>query len=265
MSRSLANALMALAASVLAVLALAGPAHAAGGAPSADAQRLIEEGDRHDARLDTQHALASFVEADRLSPRNPEILQRIAREHGLSMDDTKSPDEQRKRGQSCLQYAKQAVDADAGNAHAQLAAAICYGRLASLVDHRTALEYSRQVKEHVDRAIAIDPKNDYAWHVLGAWNYSLASIGGFQRSMARLIYGAIPAASYAEAERCFRKAVELAPERLSHHVELGRTLYAMKRRDDGAAELKRGLALPNREKDDPESRRRAGELLAQNK
>jgi len=48
---------------------------------------------------------------------------------------------------------------------------------------------------------------------------------------------------------------------VSHHVELGRTYAAMGRKDEARTELRKGLGLPNREKDDPESKRRASETL----
>jgi Flp pilus assembly protein TadD len=77
------------------------------------------------------------------------------------------------------------------------------------------------------------------------------------------VYGGIPPASNEEAARLLRKAVELAPEHVSHHVELGRAYLALGMKDEARTELQRGLALPDREKDDPESKRRAKEALAQ--
>jgi hypothetical protein len=49
---------------------------------------------------------------------------------------------------------------------------------------------------------------------------------------------------------------------VSHRVELGRTYAALGRKDAARTELRKGLGLPNREKDDPESKRRASAALA---
>jgi tetratricopeptide (TPR) repeat protein len=228
-----------------------------------DVARLMEQGLAEDARLDTAHALEAFLEAEKLAPNDANVLYRIAREYALSMNDTASKDEQRTRGEQALAYAKRAVAADPRNAQAQLAAAICYGRLAPFVDTRTRIAYSQLIKQHSDAALALDPSDDYAYHVLGVWNYELAGLNPVLRGMARVIYGALPDASYLDAERDFQKAVELSPARVSHHVELGRTYVALGNKELARKELTLALGFPDREKDDPESKRRARQALQQ--
>jgi tetratricopeptide (TPR) repeat protein len=226
-----------------------------------DIARLMEQGLAEDARLDTAHALEAFLAAEKLALNDANVLYRIAREYALSMNDTASKDEQRARGEQALAYAKRAVAADPKNAQAQLAAAICYGRLAPFVDTRTRIAYSQLIKQHSDAALALDPSDDYAYHVLGVWNYELAGLNPVLRGMARVIYGALPDASYLDAERDFQKAVELSPARVSHHVELGRTYIALGNKELARKELTLALGFPDREKDDPESKRRARQAL----
>jgi tetratricopeptide (TPR) repeat protein len=98
--------------------------------------------------------------------------------------------------------------------------------------------------------------------VLGAWNFELAQMGTFTRTFVKVVYGGIPPASNEEAVKLFRKAVELAPDRVSHHAELGRAYAALGRKDEARIELRKALALPVREKDDPESKKRATQTLA---
>jgi tetratricopeptide (TPR) repeat protein len=222
-----------------------------------DVERLMAQGLAQDASLDTTRALQTFLEAGKLAPRDANVLYRIAREYALSMNDTASKDEQRARGEQALSYARRAVAADPKNAQAQLAAAICYGRLAPFVDTRPRISYSQLIKQHADAALALDPSDDYAYHVLGVWNYELAGLNPLLRGMARVIYGALPDASYDAAERDFKKAVALAPARVSHHLELGRTYVALGKKDLARQELTLALGFPDQEKDDPESKRRA--------
>jgi tetratricopeptide (TPR) repeat protein len=222
---------------------------------------LMEQGLAQDASLDTAHALQTFLEAEKLAPNDANVLYRIAREYVLSMNDTASKEEQRARGEQALAYAKRAVAAGSNNAQAHLAAAICYGRLAPFVDTRTRIGYSRLIKEEADAAVALDPTDAYAYHVLGVWNYELAGLNPLLRGMARVIYGSLPDASYADAERYLKKAVELAPARVAHRVELGRAYAALGKKDLARQELRLALTFPDREKDDPESKRRARESL----
>jgi tetratricopeptide (TPR) repeat protein len=228
-----------------------------------DIPSLIAEGDAYDAKLDNAHALERYLEAEKLGATDANTLYRIARQYALSMNDTRSESAQRDLGETALVYAKRAVAADPKSAKAQLSAAVCYGRLISYVNSKTKIEYSRLIKEHADLALKLDPGDSYAWHVLGVWNYELAKMGPLTRGLVKVVYGGMPPASNEEAARLLRKAVELAPDRVSHHVELGRTYLALGLKRQARTELERGLSLPDREKDDPESKRRAREALAQ--
>ncbi|HVY80166.1 MAG TPA: tetratricopeptide repeat protein [Steroidobacteraceae bacterium] len=224
--------------------------------------QLIAEGDAYDAKLDNVHALEAYLEAEKLGATGADTLYRIARQYALRMNDTTSESAQRDLAETALAYAKRAVAADPRNAKAQLSAAVCYGRLVPYVSSKQKVEYSRLIKEHADIALQLDPTDSYAWHILGVWNYELAKMGPFMRGVVKVVYGAIPPASNEEAVRLLRKAVEIAPERVSHHVELGRAYLALGMKNEARAELQRGLALPDREKDDPVSKQRAREALA---
>jgi tetratricopeptide (TPR) repeat protein len=228
-----------------------------------DIAALVAQGDAFDAKLENAAALKAYLEAERLGANDAETLYRIARQYALSMNDTTSEAMQRDLGETALAYAKRAITADPKNAKAQLSAAICYGRLVSFMPSKTRVEYSRLIKEHADTALKLDPNDSYAWHVLGVWNYELAKMGTFMRGVVRVVYGAVPSASNEEAARLLQKAVSIAPERVSHHVELGRVYLALGMKEQARTELERGLALPDREKDDPESKRRAQEALRQ--
>jgi tetratricopeptide (TPR) repeat protein len=227
-----------------------------------DAANLVKQGDAFDAKLDNARALEMYLSAEKLGDTSPDTLYRIARQYALLMNDTPSDDKQRELGEKALSYAKRGVAADPNHAKSVLSVAICYGRLIRFEGARMKVEYSRLVKEHAEKSLQLDPSDSYAWHVLGAWNYELAQMGGFTRTFVKVIYGAMPAASNEEAARLFRKAVEIAPERVSHRVELGRTYAVLGKKDEARTELRKALSLPNTEKDDAESKRRATETLA---
>ena len=218
---------------------------------------LIAQGDLYDQQLQTQASLTAYLEAEKLSPPNADLYRKIAREFALAMPDAPSATAKLALGQKALAFAQRAVATDPQNATAHLALAICYGRLASLVDNKTKLAYSKLVKSHAEQSIALNPSDDYAYHVLGAWHYEMASLNPILLGLAKLIYGNLPPASYTNASSNFQKAIQLNPQRVSHHVELGRTYAALGQKALAQAELKKGLSLPNTEKDDPESKQRA--------
>lgn len=227
----------------------------------AETSEGVKAGDAYDAQLKTKEALAAYLEAEKTQPKDLYVLTRISREYALSMDDVTSVEEKKKLGEQALEYAKRAVELDPKYANAQLSMAICYGRLAPLMDNKTKIAYSKLVKEYADKALALNPGESYCYHVLGAWNYELANLNPVMRALAKLIYGDIPSASNDDAVKYFKKAIEIAPERVGHHVELGRTYLAEGKKDLAKEELTKGLNLPNHEKDDPEEKSRAREAL----
>ena len=107
----------------------------------------------------------------------------------------------------------------------------------------------------------MDSNYDYAHHVLGRWHYEVATLGSGTRFLVKLIYGALPPASTAEAVRHLQRAVELSPTLPSHRVELGFALLADDQRAAAKAAFEQALALPIREKYDTEARHRATEAL----
>jgi tetratricopeptide (TPR) repeat protein len=222
---------------------------------------LMKQGDLCDQHLQTRPALAAYLAAAKLGPPNAEILRRIAKEYGELMTDTSSDDEKRQLGEKAVDYASQAVAADPHNARAQLALAVCYGRVAPLLDNKTKITYSRLVKEHADKALALDPNNDLTYNVLGSWNYELAGLNPFLRALAGMIYGQVPEASYQDSVRYFQKAVQLNPNRLANHIGLGRAYAALGRTAEAREELQRGLSMPSQEKDDPFVKEQGRETL----
>ena len=143
-----------------------------------------------------------------------------------------------------LELARAAIAADAASAQAHLSAAIAYGKLTDFVGMKTKFEYGKIVGEEARRATELDPKEDFAWHVLGRWHHGLSEVSGVERALCKVVFGGLPPASYDEAVACFRKAIAIAPKRIIHHAELARTLTAQKKTSLAAAEWQQVLALP---------------------
>lgn len=222
---------------------------------------LFARGVSLDERHANAEALEVFLTAEKLSPSDSETLRYIAKQYSQMIVDAPSKGRKRELAANSLEYALRAKDANPKNPNARLALAICYGKVAFMAPARKKVEYSRLIKEEAEAAISLDPTNDYAWHVLGRWNYELANFNAALRFLAEVIYGKFPDASTAEAARCLEKAIALGPKRVIHHTELGRTYLALGRKAEARAQLETALKLPSREKDDDESKERAREAL----
>lgn len=230
-------------------------------ASAASVEQLIAQGDALDAQLKSEEALKVYLQAEPLAKNDASLLIKIAKQYGESMTAIKDEAGKRKAGDNALAYAQRAAKLAPTLCDAHLAVAICYGRLLDLVPARTRVEYSRLVKQEAETAVKLDPKSDYAWHMLGRWHQAVATMDGFTKVIVKLVYGGLPAATLEDAAKCFQKAIELKADRLCHHIELGRTLALSGKKVQARQSLERGLALPNRERDDAETKARGREAL----
>jgi tetratricopeptide (TPR) repeat protein len=238
-------------------LFFAAPSHSA---ESADA--LIQQGNVYYDKLQPAEALKYYLPAEKLDPHNVDLLVRIARQYRHLMSDAADKVEKLHLGTTAVNYAERAVGLDPNSPDAQLSVAISYGKLLPLLSAKEQIADSRIMKTAVDKVLALDANNDLGWQILGRWYLGLAEVSPMKRALAQVVYGKLPPANFQDAERCFEKAIQINPTRLMHFIELGRTYADMGRSTDARRCLTKGLAMPNTEKDDPETKEKGRELLA---
>jgi len=222
---------------------------------------LVREGDRFDQQFKPAEALKYYLPAEKLAPNDASLLVKIARQYVFRMDDLKSTTDKLGSAKTALAYAERAVKASPGNSDAHLSIAIVYGKMTPLLGNKQKIEVSKKIKDSAEKAAKLNPRDDYAWHLLGRWHQALAGMSSLTRGIAQLVYGSLPAASNEDAVTYFNKAIALNPNRLIHHIELGRTYAQMGKAAEAKASINKGLAMPNKEKDDAETKRRGRETL----
>jgi tetratricopeptide (TPR) repeat protein len=178
------------------------------------------------------------------------------------MTDAPAKADKLRFGHLALDYSHRAAACGPKDCDAQLATAITLGKMLPYMPTKEQVSATPEIKDSVDKALAIDPKNDTAWHILGRWNRVLAEVNSMKRFIGGLIYGQLPKGSNEEAEHAMKKAISLNPDRLMHYIELGRIYAQMGKNDEAREFINKGLAMPNAEKDDPETKERGRETLA---
>ncbi len=226
------------------------------------AAALIQQGDVYDKRFKPQKALEYYLPAEKETPNDSALLVKITRQYVFRMDDLSSNADKLASARTALAYAERAVKAAPGESDPYLSVAIVWGKMSYLLSNREKVEASKKIKDAAEKAVRLNPQDDYAWHMLGRWHQAVSDMSTLTRGVAQMVYGSIPAASNEEAVKCFKKAIALNPGRLVHYVELGRTYAQMGRKDEAKAEITKGLAMPNKEKDDPETKARGKAALA---
>jgi tetratricopeptide (TPR) repeat protein len=213
------------------------------GSSNPQADKLIEQGDAEVKAMHSPEALALFQQAAKEDPQNADILLRISQQYSNLIGQAKSPEEALDDAKQSLDAAKQAVVIAPDDPKAHLAVAIAYGRMTDFDDNRTKIEDSRLVKSEAEKTLDLDPREDIAYHVLGRWNYGVATLSPVMKLIAKYMYGGMPDASLVEAVMDYQKAIEIAPQRVIHHAELARTYTAMGNTADARKEWEIVLTL----------------------
>ena len=229
---------------------------------AADGDDWMRQASAAEARLDTPEALRCYLAADAATPGHAATLQKIARQYSDLANDQPTTAEKRAYAQHALDYAERAVKLDPDNAVNVLSLAISHAKLAIWSDLRAKIAYSRLVRAEAERAVALDPQYAWAHHVLGCWNYEVADLGSTARLWLRLFYGGLPAASAGQAVQELRRAVELEPGELAHHVELGFAYLSAGNEAEARVQFGAGLSMPCRAKFDLEAQDKARSALA---
>jgi len=222
---------------------------------------LIGQGDLLSQKHDNRAALDVFLKAEKLFPSNADLQIKLASVYCDLMHDAKSKADQKPLAAKALACSQRAVADDPQNAKAHLCASVCYAKNFPWCDNQTKVNYSRQIKAEADKAVALDPKYDLSYHMLGRWNCEVANMNFILTGLVKLIYGGHPAASNEQAIQNFKKAIELAPTRIIHHLQLAHVYDITGQKKLMTDELKACATFTPVDLDDDDAQKIAAKVL----
>lgn len=150
-------------------------------------------------------------------------------------------------------YARRAVAVRGDDAQGHFALANAIGRSVLSMSARDKVRRATEVHAEALRAVELDPRNDGAWHILGRWNAEVERLSAIERLVARTFLGgkALAGASWDEAERDLRIAVDLAPTKIVHRFDLAEILVSRQKWAEAKQQLDEVAALPAVDISDP--------------
>ena len=226
-----------------------------------DINVIIKEADRLEAAADEKAAFTKFKEVLKIQPNNLHALARcseLCSSIGNRETSTKTRDDYFK---VALIYAKTAYKLYPENDDANVAMAIAIGRIILLKSGKEKITFVKELKGYADKAIAVNPKNFKAWHILGKWHYEVSNLNTFEKTAAKIMYGALPASSLSSCIASYEKAKVLNSNFVLNYLELAK---AYKRNDEkvkAIAQLNYLITLPNKVQDDERIKTEARALL----
>lgn len=229
--------------------------------------QLLQESDALYAAFKQKDALNELLKVLQLDPQNHEALSKVSRvyiDFGDMIPESGPDWQERKLKQYSIaaDYARKAVKADPNGTWGHFYVAASLGKIAMQSSIPKQIDLAREIRTEIEKAIAFDPQNGYAYHVYGIWHRKMAEIGQVGRLLSvAVLWRSVPKGSMEKSVEYLKKAIFFNPTVISHHLELARTYAAMGKYQLARNSLKTVQELPVQFSDDPVNRREAQQLL----
>jgi len=136
------------------------------------------------------------------------------------------------------------------------------GNIALVSPISKQVELAGEIREQVEKAIALDPTNGSAYHIYGLWHRKMAEIGRASRAVASVLYGrSLPQGSLEKSIEFLKKAIALNPTVIVSRLELARSHVAREEWEPARAALRSIPELPIQFSDDAKHKQKAEQLL----
>jgi tetratricopeptide (TPR) repeat protein len=189
-------------------------------APVAQSQTAAEHvaaGDKDATALNATGALAEYKAAIAADSTDEEAYWKASRT--LVDLGEYEPDKDKQKARD---LASKAVAMKPSDPEAYFSVARAVGRVALSVGKKERVRYAKEVRTAALECLRLDSLHAGANHVMGRWNAEIMRLSGFSRFMAKNFLGGdvFGTASWAEAVRYMERAVQLDPNRITHHLDL---------------------------------------------
>jgi tetratricopeptide (TPR) repeat protein len=226
------------------------------------AQRYLQQGDAAYAAFDHAGAEQHYRLALAADSTNFEAAWKLCRALIDVGENLPDKSDRKRLYEEAVATARRAIALAPDSANGYVFLSIALGRLALESGPRDKLSIAYEIRENAEKALALDPQNDIAWHVLGRWHRQIVSLSWIERNLAKLLLGGLPKdASIDRAIECFENAVRIRPEVVAHWLELGLCYQKKGEKDSARAAFQKVLALPVSDSDDPQYQAEARQQL----
>lgn len=160
------------------------------------------------------------------------------------------------------EHAKLALSLDDKNAACHKWFGISVSLVGDYLGAKYKLENSITVKEHLEKAAELDPKDPICQHFLGIWYFNFAEMSWRTRKFAKEILGSLPTSTYQEALEHFQKAEEMEPKFSGKNdLMLGTVFLRMKKMDEAKKWLEKATRSFCKTVEDQEAQLEAHRML----
>jgi len=232
-----------------------------------DIEQLHKNADRLYSQFKTKEAAGELLKILQIDPRDLEATTKLSRAY-LDFGDMipeSSPDWREKRMKEyrkAEEYARRAININPNSTWGHFYVAASLGSVALLSPIPKQIDLAAEIRSSVEKAIALDPKNGFAYHVYGIWHRKMAEIGKAGRLFASVLYGRSPPSGNLEKSiEYLKKAVSLNPEVIASRLELAKSYIAAENWPMARSSLIPIRQLPIQFSDDAKHKQHAEQIL----
>jgi tetratricopeptide (TPR) repeat protein len=228
---------------------------------------LLNRADLLYAQFKPKAAIAELLKALELDSRNHEAFAKLSRAYidvGDMIPESASDwqDKRMKEYVVAEEYARKAVEADPNSTWGHFYVAASLGKIAVLSPVSKQVELAEQIHQAVEKSIALDPRNGFAYHVYGVWHRKVAEIGQMKRAFATVVlWRSIPQGTMEKSVDYLKRAIALNPTVIASRLELAKTYLATEQWSLARNHLKSIGELPIQFSDDPIHKQKASQML----
>lgn len=228
-----------------------------------DIALLAKEAENLERQLKEPEALAKYKQILLQEPSGIKYLVKATELEIAIGSREKDANNKRLFFESALAYAERAIKADSNSADAHYAMASASGKMTDLdIDNKKIVAYVKEVKDHADKAIQLQPNHARANYTLGKWHYEMVTLSGFKKAAVKLFYGGLPNGDLDKAILYMEKCRTLEPYFVTNQLDLAKA-YKENRQPAKAIEiLERLVKMPNRSFNDIALKAEGAKLLA---
>ncbi|XP_020501047.1 regulator of microtubule dynamics protein 1 isoform X1 [Labrus bergylta] len=192
-----------------------------------------------------------------------EVMWRLARaSRGLALLPDMDAERKKQLVFEAFEYAKRALEKDDKSFAAHKWYGICLSDIGDYEGVKVKIGNSYKIREHLETATKLNPKDATSLHILGYWCFAFAELPWYQRKVAAVIFASPPTSTYEEALAFFLKAEEVDPNFYSKNLlMLGKTYLGMKDKEKALLWLTKAKEYPPHTHEDKEVHKEAVDLL----
>ena len=229
--------------------------------------QLLSKAERLYAQFKPKEAAAELLKILQIDPRDFEATTKLSRAYldiGDMIPET-APDWRERRMKEyrkAEEYARQAIQLNPNSTWGHFYVAASLGSIALVSSMSRQIDLAAEIRSAVEKAIALDPKNGFAYHVYGIWHRKMAEIGKASRLLASVVFGRSPPSGNLETSvEYLKKAVTLNPHVIASRLELAKSYVALENWPMARSSLAAIRDMAIQFSDDAKHKRRAEQIL----